>query len=460
MKAPYRPLVAGLILCTLIASDTVLLADPGFGRLKKRKVTLQVRRPAAVRLANTSIAFRTGVANQSYSAVAAPLAATLETELVSNERTLVKKSPGDADWTVSLMVTAFSIPQPQPRVQPVNNKTALTFVRWTGSLKVAYQVIDRAGRVHAADNLSASYDKEFQTNVPPGGFKLPSAIPFVGGDKSKSDTQPQSQDDVMQKLVKDIVALAAANLGNTVQPIEAQVAGGHDSLDHASDFMEQRLWARAVEELEKTPAFTKPEDESYRQYDLGLAYEAMSYEAKSYSEQRANLFRAQEFYDKATELNREQRYFVEVVARLKDSLARYRTLDAMQRDDQKTPLARAATEIPAPKAATPPATATPRAAGPANKSAVPAASKGTSAPASTASSTPARGKPLTVNDVIEVHAAGVPRDQIVELIRSSNVQFNLDKDTLLAITRAKLPVELQNELRKKAGLAPLSAPSK
>ena len=79
MKAPYHPAVLGFLLCALIAADAVVLADPGFGLLKKRKVTLQVRRPAAVRLANTSIAFRTRVANPAYAPVAAPLEARLRT---------------------------------------------------------------------------------------------------------------------------------------------------------------------------------------------------------------------------------------------------------------------------------------------------------------------------------------------------------------------------------------------
>jgi hypothetical protein len=39
------------------------------------------------------------------------------------------------------------------------------------------------------------------------------------------------------------------------------------------------------------------------------------------------------------------------------------------------------------------------------------------------------------------------------------VQFNLvDKDTVMAIARSKLPVEVQNEMRKKVGMAPLTAP--
>jgi hypothetical protein len=447
----------GVVSLTVLTSQTSLLADPGFGLLKKRKVSLEVRRPAAVRLANTTIAFRSRVANQGYAPVAGTLEATLETELVSNERTLVKKPAGEAAWTVSLTVTGFSVPAARRRTQPVKNNVSLTFDRWTGSLKVAYQVVDRGGRVHAADNVEASYDREFQANAPAGGFR----IPFIGSDSNEA--APQSADDVMQQLVKDVVQDIAVNLGNTVQPIDAQIAGGHDGLDRAADFMEQRLWARAVEELEKTPAFAKPKDESYRQYNLGLAYEAMSYDAKTYTEQRANLFKAQEHYDNATEMNRDQRYFVEVVARLKDSIARYRTLDTMQRSDQKAPQTAA---VPTPagarttdagaRTATPGTVSSARTTGllPARRS-----SAAASPPPPAPPPPPKQGKALTVKDVIEMHAAGVPQQQIIEVIRSSTVQFNLvDKDTVMAIARSKLPVEVQNEMRKKVGMAPLTAP--
>ena len=48
--------------------------------------------------------------------------------------------------------------------------------------------------------------------------------------------------------------------------------------------------------------FPKPDKEAYRQYDLGLAYEAMSYDAVSFNDQRENLFKAEEYYDKALEM--------------------------------------------------------------------------------------------------------------------------------------------------------------
>jgi hypothetical protein len=150
-------------------------------------------------------------------------------------------------------------------------------------------------------------------------------LPTVG-----TGTAPKSEEDVTQILIRDLVQKVAASLGNTIQPIEAQVAAGDDAMNRAADFMERRLWSRAIEEMEKAEPYQKPSDESYRLYNLGLAYEAMSYESKAYKEQRANLTQAQKLYDQAVEMNRAERYFVDVLRRVRDSIARYRELDAME----------------------------------------------------------------------------------------------------------------------------------
>ena len=404
----HRVILTLSVALLLIASEATILGDPGFGTIKKRRITLQVRRPAVVLLANTSIAFKGSAASPEYTPIVGSLASTLETELVSNERTLVKKpDAAQADWVLGLTVTGYQTPRQE--AVPGTNTT-----RWSGTLNVAYQVIDKSGSVHDADNVTAVYNP---SAAAAGENKLTSIF------KTNNDAA-RSAEDVKQALIKQVVQQIAANLGNTVQPVEAQVAAG-DALDRAADFMDQRLWARALEELEKLPAYAKPEDESYRQYNLGLTYEAMSYEAKSPTERRANLFKAQEYYDKATELNPKQRYYIDVIARTRESVARYRALDAVQAEQQKK---------------------------------APQNARAAAAPAP-AEAPKTQAKAVTVHDVIEMHGAGVDQQQIVEIIRSSPVEFTLDKDTVLAITKAKLPVSLQNELRKKAGLAPLAAPA-
>ena len=420
MKSLRSRGVSGSVVVAALMFEATLLADPGFGLLRRRKIDLQVRRPAVVRLANTSIAFQGSVTSPQYAPVLASLEATLETELVSNERTLAKKGVSEAEWIMQMRVTGYSPPAAQQRVQPVPNGQPITYVRWTGSLTIAYQVVAKGGQVHDADNVTFPYDREFQANQAPPAFR----IPGLPGPKP-TEVIPRTLEDVNQILIKEVVRQVATNLGNTVQPVEAQIAAGQDNLDRAADFLEKRLWARAIEELDKTPVFAKPEDESYRQYDLGLAYEAMSYDAKTSADQRANLFKAQEHYDKAAELNREQRYFVDVIARTRDSVARYRALDTMDKSDRSK-----VAQAPGPPPASLPSGPPP------------------AAPAS---------KALVVGDVLEMFAAGVPLEQILELIRDTPAAFDLaNKDTLIAISRAKLPVTVQNEMRKKMGLPPLS----
>src|SRR5450432_1659473 len=107
MESRRSPAAATLIL--IVAFVAQAMGGPGFGTLRRKYIELKTRQPASVRLFNTSIAFTGRSTNRDYTPVQESLLATLETELVSNEKTLVKKnSPHEAEWTLSLKVTGFS----------------------------------------------------------------------------------------------------------------------------------------------------------------------------------------------------------------------------------------------------------------------------------------------------------------------------------------------------------------
>jgi len=368
--------------------------------INKKKLTLQVRQPALVRLAQTTIAFKGSSTNPEYVPVQGSLLATLETELISNERTLVKKDdPGNAEWVFDLKVTGFAAPPGQVRSQTIGNSTT-TSVAWTGSINAAYQILDHSGRVRDASNVSFNYNRDFDQ-----GSGSKSWIPILGKKPHPNETIPHTAEDLKQILLHEIVRQIAANLGNTTQPVEVQVATGEDHLSRSATFMEQHLWQRAIDELQGATPFPKEEEEAYRTYDLGLAYEALAYDSKGPEEERANMYKAAELYDKALEQNRKEKYFVEATARLKTSIARYKTLDEMLNEAIKPP--------------------------------------------------PPKIRTLRATDVVDLYANGVPQDQILELIRDSPIDYDYrDIPTMLAIAKAKLPVPLQNELRKKVG-APL-----
>jgi hypothetical protein len=395
--------------------------SPGFGLVRKKVVVLQTRLPAAVRLANTTIAFTGSATDRQYTPVEASLLTNLETELLKNESTLTKKnSPSEAQWTLNARVTGYSLLNPQQKTQQVGKATTTT-VHWVGTLNVAYQVLDRSGHSHAAGNVTANYDKSFAGNGSASSFLH---MPSLGKQKGTADKRPQTTEDVKQLLIKDVVSQIASALGNTSVALEVQVANGDDNLNEAATFMADKLWSRALDKLEATPAYAKPEDEAFRQYDIGVVYEALSYDSKDSADQRENIYKAAEYYDKALELRPKEKYFVDSVARSKEAVARFKALD-----DQSptTKSGKHPQQVSAAK----------------------------SAPASTVSqaSKPASNtKTIRLEDVVEMIISGVPQDQIVEVIRSSPVEFDpRDKDTVIAIAKAKLPVSLQNELRKKVG---------
>jgi tetratricopeptide (TPR) repeat protein len=461
MERPRQLISSVGVLILFAGIQATLFGEPGFGSIKKRKTTLQIRQPAAVRLAHATIAFRADSASPQYAPVLNSLATELLVEMVANEKTLVQKNnPADAQWVLGLRITGYSVSNPPPRMQTAGN------TRWAGSLNVAYQVIDHGGRVHDAGNVSTQYDREFDAaagSKTVGGVPIPK-IPIPGMSKrNPNEIVPHTQDDVKEILIHQVVGKIASKLGNTSENVEVQVATGDDRMNRAADFIDKKLWARALEEMEKTPAYPKPENESYRQYNLGLAYEGMAYEARTANDQKENLYKAQDYYDKALELNAKERYFVETVARTKDSLARYKTLSQMQQQDEQLKQATASAAVTPPASQANPASArsvSTKAAPAQNVSArtvatntpPPQPARPATAPAPAKSP---QKKTIAIADVIEMYSAGVPQDQIIGVVDASPVAFDpLDKDTVLAIAKAKLPVPLQNAMRKKVG-APL-----
>jgi hypothetical protein len=430
-RPPIFPKI--LVLALSLLSITVPSpASPGFGLVRKKEVILRTRFPAAVRLANTTIAFTGGFTNREYSPVAESLLTTLETELLKNESTLTKKNaPAEAEWTLSVKVTGYSLPNPQQTSQ-VSGKNTTTTVHWVGSLNVAYQVLDRSGHSHDAGNVAANYDKQFNNSAASG---ILTHLPGIGRHSSQDEKPPHTTEDVKQILIKDVVAQIASALGNTTKDLPVQVATGDDNLNESATFMEDKLWSRAVDKLEATPAYAKPEDEAFRQYDLGLAYEAMSYESKDFADQRENIYKAAEYYDKALELRPKEKYFVDSVARSKEALARYKAIEDQTPSKGRKTVTKSSAPAPVSPSGRPaPTTATP-------------------------SNTSSNGaKVIRVGDVIDMFKEGVPQDQITDIIRNSPVEFDPhDKDTAISIAKAKLPLALQNELRVKVGAPRLGA---
>ena len=430
----------------LVGSVASASAAPGFGGiggLGKKTLDLKTRQPAPVRLANTSIAVTGGtVANPQYKQIEDNLLIALGTELVSNEKSLVEKQAKDASWLLVLTVTGFSVSEPKQYSQSSGN-TAVQYIRWSGTLNAAYKVLDHSGRVHDAANIPSNYNQDFPVSAV-GKTGRSWSIPGIHPKAPAGEKVPSSTEDVKQDLIQDVVQQIASKLGNTTKSIEVQIATGDRHLDRAAEFLQQKLWTRALDELEKTPAFAKPDQEAYRQYDLGLAYEAISYTSTTPNDQKDNIFKAAEYYDKALEMNEKEKYFVATVARTRDALARYKDLDRMAKQDQKV---------------SPSSSAGVAVQDAADGSMKPQPTVEAPTPATSSPAISSGGRTIDLSHVINMQKRGVPQDQIVEIIKASQVQFDpLDADTAIAIADAKLPIAIQNALRAKVGAPLLKSP--
>jgi hypothetical protein len=87
-------------------------------------------------------------------------------------------------------------------------------------------------------------------------------------------------------------------LVNTNEVIEVYLARG--KLDDANKLADAGLWSRMLESLEQMPPLPNQEDDAYRLYNIGVAYEALGYQADDPSTAKKFFDQAAISYGKAT----------------------------------------------------------------------------------------------------------------------------------------------------------------
>jgi hypothetical protein len=280
--------------------------DEGFGGLMKMKVSLKRRRPPKVCLTSTDICIRIASQVPRASALVAPMASMLESELIGNDRRL-KPDCHKPQTVISCTVTRFDLDEKWEtrRIRPLFGKGEVTqrFQIISGTLHVSYQVKDaEKERILDAGNLSASYSQEFLD-----GKGAP------------------SQNEVGHKMMKAILNQLVPRLVPTLEEIEVLLAKG--SLEAASKLGKSGLWGRMLEELERMPPLPKRRDDAYRMYSIGVAYEALAYEAEDLKAARELLNDAAIHYGQALEMNPQEKYFREPQTRIQTAIVQYAELE-------------------------------------------------------------------------------------------------------------------------------------
>ena len=382
----------------------------------KEKVTLQRKLPALVRLTGDTIEVRvTGRYDQS--ALTRDFKAALLAELLKDDSKL-KEDETSPSVDISCRIVDYSHPEPTVTMRPTylfgkNMPTEQAYTRVTGSFSVSFEAKTADGKTLTSDNVVARYDREFDSagNLSSEGMKgtVTSAWKRLKGGGDTEDLSGPTDSEMRAFLMADAVGKIAEHLVNTNENVDVFLAKQKGALEDGDKQAVAGLWERALETFETAQPLPKPEEDAYRLYNTGVAYEALAYQAEDPQAAMKYLDQAAIDYGKAIDAKKSERYFLEPQRRIEEAIAHYKELE-----DEKEQEAKAAAAPPPPPVAT-----------------VPVAGK----PGSPGAKPAAVVKALTNAQVISMVKSGMDDDTVAQAIRSAKaINFDLTPAAQQALT--------------------------
>ncbi|HMY73270.1 MAG TPA: hypothetical protein PLQ88_15760, partial [Blastocatellia bacterium] len=222
-----------------------------------------------------------------------------------------------------------------------------------------------------------------------------------------------SSHEVREILINLAVEQLVRRLTPTTEPLTVYLPRG--KVENFSKLGQAGLWEKMREGVDKLGTLPKPADEAYRQFGLGIANEALAYEAEKIENSIKLFEEAGINYNKALELKPDEKYFPSPLKRLQESLAQYKKLAGQQAAYASKTASKSA-------APSPPS--------------LDDESKGMKAPASQLRpAAPSKSvSAMTNQKVIELVAKGLDDTNIIAAINDEPaVQFNLGADGLLEL---------------------------
>ncbi len=406
--------VSWLTVLTQVAGAVSFKEGYGFGAIGRKKVMLVRRLAPDVPLADLPIRVKVEGRNETQR-----LQAILETMLVGNgpRLSISEKQPA---VEIRCMITSYS--QPREDFTSQNNATTVQF---SGSVSATFQVVAaqsgmvviagnetaQLGGVYGASNDHRSYNESSESF----GTLLTNL-----GNRSVNVAMPTGEE-LTQKLMTMEARFIASHLVLLSEQVDVMLAKG-PTLDDANKRAQAGQWSDDLTMLEGAKPLEKPEDEAYRLYDIGVANEALAYQAEDLKSAQKFLEEASNAYGKALEDNPKEKYFLEPQNRIQTAMVRYRKIaeqtDARQkRIDAAIKQARVAQSQPEGSTA----------------AAAPVAST-VAAPRTNAA---AVGEVLTNDAVLKMVRAKFPERMILGKIQTSpRVQFDTSVDGMIRLKQA------------------------
>jgi tetratricopeptide (TPR) repeat protein len=348
--------VCALVCVVAGALISVSAGAQSFG-VSKDKITLHRKLPAIVHLPGDSIKVTVTSADED-GALPYDFEALLETELLKDSPNLriddnpsaqiicqiTEYSHPDAEYTNKLGSgqALGSSTSPLSTLAKAAAKIGAT-QRITGKLDVSFQAKDAKGRVLISDNIDSSYDREFDSagnSTSHGVFgQVSGTFSHVKGG-AKSEDGPPTPAELRSRLIIGAVQQVAEHIVNSDEAVDVYLAQGKGPLDEGDKDANTGLWERALETFETAPASPKPADDAYRLYNIGVAYEALAYQADDEKAAMKYLDQAAINYGKAIDAKPDEKYFVVPQKRIETAIAHYKELQ--KEHDEEAAKAKAA----------------------------------------------------------------------------------------------------------------------
>jgi hypothetical protein len=305
-------------------------AKEGFGRMNREVARLIRVRPPAVFLMATRIDVRIGGITSELAALARRLESQIEAELIERDSRLTI-DPRSPEILIEVQVLQnVSEERWESRRMEVlrkvgtdsEGKDRYDWVETTVRFKI---VIHRFEAAYTVTDLSQRRSLDGNT------IQLPFQQEFLEGEGAPE----------LFTLESNALAATADRIALRVTP-SREVVGvllPKGSLKDLSKLAQAGLWTRFLEALEALPTRPSPVDESYRQYALGTAYEALGYVADEPATTLRYLQQADVHYTQAIEANPDEKFFIQPydsvwtsktaaapLDRVREGLASYRRL--------------------------------------------------------------------------------------------------------------------------------------
>ena len=202
--------------------------------------------------------------------------------------------------------------------------------RITGKLDVSFQAKDAKGRVLISDNIDSTYDREFDSagnSTSHGVFgQVSGTFSHVKGG-AKSEDGPPTPSELRSRLIIDAVQQIAEHLVTPTKQSKSIWRKEKGRSTKATRMPRQDCGNARWRPSRPHPHSPKPEDDAYRLYNIGVAYEALAYQAEDEKATMKYLDQAAINYGKAIDAKPDEKYFVDPQKRIETAIAHYKELD-------------------------------------------------------------------------------------------------------------------------------------